>query len=207
MSRGCTLLDHAFVRVNVARLRDELTSLGDFRRVLADLTMVLGLEAARDLEVRETRVRTPLAECAGHEFARPLVIMPILRAGLGMAEVLVRIFPEARVGHIGLARDEVTFEPRSYYFKSPPLSGAEVFAVDPMLATGQSAADAVAKLKAQGGERIRLLSIIGAQAGLDHFQARHPDVPVFLAALDPRLNEKAYIVPGLGDAGDRYFGT
>ena len=195
------------VKVGVSRLRNRETSLGDFRRALRELAVIVGIAASRDLKLRELPLQTPLAPCAGHELARPLVIIPILRAGLGMAEALLHVFPEARVGHVGLYRDEDTFQPQSYYFKTPPLVESDIFLVDPMLATGQSAADAVDKLKGAGAKSLRVLSLIGARPGVELFCARHPDVPVFLAALDAELNDKAYIVPGLGDAGDRYFGT
>ena len=195
------------VKVGVSRLRDRESSLGDFRRALRELAVIVGVEAARDLELREVPLQSPLSPCTGHELARPLVIIPILRAGLGMAEALLQVFPEARVGHVGLCRDEDTFEPQSYYFKTPPLDESDIFLVDPMLATGQSAADAVDKLKAAGAKRLRVLALIGARPGVELFCFRHSDVPVFLAALDEELNDKAYIVPGLGDAGDRYFGT
>ena len=195
------------VKVGVSRLRDRESSLGDFRRALRELAVIVGVEAARDLELREVPLQSPLSPCTGHELARPLVIIPILRAGLGMAEALLQVFPEARVGHVGLCRDEETFEPQSYYFKTPPLDESDIFLVDPMLATGQSAADAVDKLKAAGAKRLRMLALIGARPGVELFCSRHPDVPVFLAALDEELNDKAYIVPGLGDAGDRYFVT
>ncbi len=195
------------VKVGISRLRNRETSLVDFRRALRELAVIVGVEASRDLAVKEIPLQTPLTPCAGHELARPLVIIPILRAGLGMAEALLQVFPEARVGHVGLYRDEDTFEPQSYYFKTPPLEDSDILLVDPMLATGQSAADAVDKLKSAGAKNLRMLALIGARPGVELFQTRHPDVPVFLAALDDGLNDKAYIVPGLGDAGDRYFGT
>ena len=207
MTSGCQVVEHSLVKVGISRLRNRETSLGDFRRALRELAVIVGVEASRDLALRGFPLQTPLASCTGHEFARPLVIIPILRAGLGMAEALLQVFPEARVGHVGLYRDEDTFEPQSYYFKTPPLEGADIFLVDPMLATGQSAADAVDKLKAAGAKCLRVLALIGARPGVELFTSRHPDVPVFLAALDAELNDKAYIVPGLGDAGDRYFGT
>ena len=207
MISGCQVVEHSMVKVGVSRLRNRETSLGDFRRALRELAVIVGIAASRDLELREFPLQTPLAPCAGHELARPLVIIPILRAGLGMAEALLHVFPEARVGHVGLYRDEDTFQPQSYYFKTPPLVESDIFLVDPMLATGQSAADAVDKLKGAGAKSLRVLSLIGARPGVELFCARHPDVPVFLAALDAELNDKAYIVPGLGDAGDRYFGT
>jgi len=207
MISGCTVVGHSLAKVGVSRLRDRETSLEDFRRTLRELAVIVGVEASRDLELKEIPLRTPLSPCTGHAFARPLVIIPILRAGLGMAEALLHVFPDARVGHVGLYRDEDTFEPQSYYFKTPPLEESDIFLVDPMLATGQSAADAVDKLKSSGAKRLRVLALIGARPGVELFTSRHPDVPVFLAALDQELNDKAYIVPGLGDAGDRYFGT
>lgn len=207
MISGCKVVDHSLARVSISCLRNRETSLVDFRRALKELSLLVGVEASRDLELKEVPLQSPLSSYTGHELARPMVIIPILRAGLGMAESLLQVFPDARVGHIGLYRDEITFEPQSYYFKAPPLGESEVFLVDPMMATGQSAADAADQLKAAGAKRLRLLALIGAVPGVKLFAGRHPDVPVFLAALDQELNSKAYIVPGLGDAGDRYFGT
>jgi uracil phosphoribosyltransferase len=203
----CTVVDHPLVKVGVTILRDRETPVADFRRVLRELSVLVGIEASREIELTGCTIHTPLAPCGGFRLSRPVVLLPILRAGLGMAEALLAVFPSARVGHIGLYRDETTFEPHSYYFKTPSLADAEVFVVDPMLATGQSSADAIDKLKAAGATRLRMLCLIASKPGVAHFHARHPDVPVFTAALDESLNEKAYIVPGLGDAGDRYFGT
>lgn len=202
-----TVVDHPIVRVRLAALRDRETSGPEFRHTLRDLAVLVGVEAMRTLETRPTEIHTPLAPCRGDTFHRPIVLIPVLRAGLGMAEALLSLVPEAAVGHVGLARDEETFAPRSYYFKTPPLDDADVFLVDPMMATGQSSADAVDKVIAAGGRRIAVIALIGSQPGVETFARRHPNVPVFLAAIDPELNEKAYIVPGLGDAGDRYFGT
>ncbi|MFZ4598411.1 MAG: uracil phosphoribosyltransferase [Terrimicrobiaceae bacterium] len=203
----CQVVDHPLVRIGVTTLRDRQTTLEEFRRCLRQLSILMAMEAVRDIETNSRTVETPLAKCEGFVAARPTVVFPILRAGLGMAEALLTVLPAARVGHVGLYRDEQTFEPKSYYFKAPDLANADVFLVDPMLATGQSAADAVDKVKGAGAKRLRMLALIGSVPGVEHFHARHPDVPIFLAALDPSLNEKAYIVPGLGDAGDRYFGT
>lgn len=178
-----------------------------FRRALRVLAQMLAIEGMRAAGERRIAIETPLAPCEGHEPDSPVVVVPILRAGLGMADAILEILPEARVGHVGMYRDEATFEPRPYYFKVPPLDNAGVLLVDPMLATGQSAVDAASKLKDAGAGNIRLLAIIGAVAGVERFTKAHPDAPVFLAAMDPELNASAYIVPGLGDAGDRYFGT
>lgn len=207
MQSGCHVVDHPLVRVSIATLRNRETALPGFRQALRELTVLVGCEAMRGLETMPTCIETPMSACEGHALARPVIIIPILRAGLGMAEALLSLVPGARMGHVGLARDEETFEPRSYYFKTPPMADADVFVVDPMLATGQSAADALDKLKACGARRIGLVALIGSTQGIAFLRGRHPDVPIFLGAIDADLNEKAYIIPGLGDAGDRYFGT
>lgn len=205
---GCTVVNHPLVKSKITLLRDKETPHELFRRTLHELAALIAFEATRDLELEEIAVDTPLEYCGGHKLKRAVTIVPILRAGLGMAEAMLDIVPQARVGHVGMYRDEKTFEPQSYYFKAPPdLSESDVFLVDPMLATGNSAADAVTELKRCGAKRLRLVALIGARPGAELFCAKHPDVPVFLAALDPGLNDRAYIVPGLGDAGDRYFGT
>jgi len=189
-------------------LRDRETGTKHFREALHEVAVLLAAEATRDLEVVPRHVVTPLAPCDGVRLARPIIIVPILRAGLGMAEAMLKVLPEARVGHIGMARDERTFEPRSYYFKSPAgLPDADVFLVDPMLATGHSAADATEALHQAGARRLTLVCILASRPGVAHFSTRHPGIPILAAELDDTLNEQAYIVPGLGDAGDRYFGT
>ncbi len=205
---GCVVVDHPLVKSKVAILRNKETSREVFRRTLHELTALVAFEATRDLPLVELEIQTPLESCAGHRLANPVTVVPILRAGLGMAEAMLDVLPQARIGHIGMYRDEKTFEPKSYYFKAPPdLAETEVFLVDPMLATGNSASDAATELKAFGAKHLRLMALVGCVQGAELFRRKHPDVPVFLAALDPGLNEKAYIVPGLGDAGDRYFGT
>ncbi len=205
---GCTVVNHPLVKTKVAVLRNKETSRELFRRTLHELTTFVVIEATRDLVLEETAIETPLQPCTGHKLGKTVVIMPILRAGLGMAEAMLNILPQARVGHVGMYRDEKTFEPKSYYYKAPPnLPDADIFLVDPMLATGNSSSDAATALKQGGAKRLRLLALVGCVAGAELFRSKHPDVPVYLAALDPGLNERAYIVPGLGDAGDRYFGT
>jgi uracil phosphoribosyltransferase len=205
---GCTVVDHPLVKTKVTILRNKDTPTDLFRRTLHELTALLAFEATRDLEVREVEIETPVERCKGHRICKELTIVPILRAGLGMAEAMLRVLPQARLGHVGTYRNERTFEPMSYYFKAPPdLKDSDVFLVDPMLATGNSAADAAAKLKAGGARRIRLIALLGCVTGAKMFHNQHPEVPIFLAALDKKLNEKAYIVPGLGDAGDRYCET
>ncbi len=205
---GFTIVDHPLVKAKVTILRNKETRTELFRRTLHELTALLAFEATRDLEVVEIDVETPLERCRGHRLSKGLTVVPILRAGLGMAEAMLDVLPQARLGHVGIYRDEMTFEPMSYYFKAPlDLADSDVFLVDPMLATGNSAADAAAKLKAGGAVRLRLIALLGCVAGAQHFKRQHPEVPVYLAALDEKLNERAYIVPGLGDAGDRYCET
>lgn len=205
---GCLVINHPLVQSKIAVLRNRETTCDRFRRTVHELTALIAYEATRDLAVEETEITTPLMPCRGHRLAKPVTIVPILRAGLGMAEALWDVMPEACVGHVGMYRDEKTFLPQSYYFKAPPdLGGSDVFLVDPMLATGHSASDAASELKASGARNLRLMALVGCVEGVNHFRDNHPDVPVFLAALDEHLNDQAYILPGLGDAGDRYFGT
>jgi len=205
---GVTVVDHPLVKARVAVLRDAGTSTELFRRTLNQLAALIAFEATRGLAVATREVKSPLAACEGHFLRDPITIVPILRAGLGMAEALLQVLPEARVGHVGLARNEKTFLPEHYYFKAPAdLAASDVFIVDPMLATGNSAGDAADELKKQGATRLTLVALVGCMQGARHFRQRHPDIPVLLAAMDPELNSAAYIVPGLGDAGDRYFGT
>ena len=205
---GCTVVDHPLVKAKVTILRNKATPTELFRRTLHELTALLAFEATRDLGVGELEIETPIEACKGYRISKEITVVPILRAGLGMAEAMLQILPQARLGHVGTFRDEKTFEPMSYYFRTPlDLEDSDVFLVDPMLATGNSAADAAAKLKDGGARRLRLVALVGCVTGARLFCSLHPDVPVFLAALDEKLNERAYIVPGLGDAGDRYCGT
>ncbi len=205
---GCTVVDHPLVKAKVTILRNKDTPTELFRRTLHELTALMTFEATRDLEVGEIEIETPLERCKGHYLSKPLTVVPILRAGLGMAEAMLNVLPQARLGHVGIFRNEKTFEPMSYYFKIPiDLDDSDVFLVDPMLATGNSASDAATQLKAGGAKRLRLIALLGCVTGARLFHTRHPEVPVYLAALDEKLNERAYIVPGLGDAGDRYCET
>lgn len=202
------ILQHALVAHNLTRLRDVRTPAPLFRRCLKEIALLLAAEALAEAETREVEIQTPLTSCRGRELARAVILVPILRAGLGFAEGMMQILPEALLGHIGMARDETTHKPRHYYFRMPPgLAEAEVLLVDPMLATGNSAAEALTALKAHGARRLCFVGLVGCPEGVERVHGEHPDVPIYLAALDPGLNEKAYIVPGLGDAGDRYFGT
>jgi len=205
---ACTVVDHPVVRAKVSILRDRSTPPEKFRLTVKELGVLVGYEALRDVALEKIAVETPLAAAAGHRLRRQIIVAPILRAGLGIADGLLSLFPDAGVAHVGMYRDERTLEPKSYYFKAPPdLSAAEVLLVDPMLATGHSAIAAASQLKAKGARRLRLVCLVGCRQGAAAFHAAHPEIPIFLAALDSALNAKGYIVPGLGDAGDRYFGT
>lgn len=203
------LIDHPLIAHKVTLLRDRATPAKLFRELVAELAMMLAYEAMRDLTIEAVPVETPLEKTTGVRIAgKKLTLVPVLRAGLGMADGILRIVPAARVGHVGLYRDHETLEPVQYYFRMPrDIAQRDVFVLDPMLATGGSAVDAVNSIKRAGGVRIRLLSLVAAPAGVEHMADEHPDVPVYCAALDRELNAKGYIMPGLGDAGDRLFGT
>lgn len=205
---ACHVVDHPLVREKLTTLRDARTPLPGFRSALHELSLLIGYEALRTLDEEPLPVQTPLRECAGSRVRDPVYLMPILRAGLGMAEALSELMPNAPVGHIGMFRDEVTLEPHPYYLRVPPdIARANVVCVDPMLATGNSAVSAIDQLKKCGARKLRLVAIVGCPQGVERMNAAHPDVPIFLAAIDDGLNERGYIVPGLGDAGDRYYGT
>jgi len=203
-----TVCTHPLLQSALARLRDRETSCDAFRRHVREMSMLLFVEASRELETGEIDIVTPLAKSTGRVLVHPIVLVPILRAGLGMVDGIWPLAPTAQLAHIGIYRDEETALPHPYYSKfCPTLDTADVFLLDPMLATGQSAIEAVNQLRAQGAVRLRFLCLLAAPPGLATFQAAHPDVPIFTAAVDQGLNEHSYIVPGLGDAGDRYFGT
>jgi uracil phosphoribosyltransferase len=202
------VMDHPLVATALSILRAKQTTPDLFRRKVQDISILLYHEASRTWETKAIQVETPLDSCAGSILARPIVLVPILRAGLGMLDGILRIVPDAAVGHIGLYRDAETLRPVSYYNRLPVNIGvAQVLLLDPMLATGHSACEAASILKANGAERIQFLCIVACPAGVEQFQRDHPDIPIFTATIDPQLNDHGYIVPGLGDAGDRYFGT
>jgi uracil phosphoribosyltransferase len=202
------VIDHPLVATGLSILRAKQTPSDVFRRNLQDISVLLYLEASRTWETHAIQVETPLAAGPGAVLTRPVVLVPILRAGLGMLDGILRIAPDASIGHIGLYRDAETLRPVSYYDRLPVnVAMAEVLLLDPMLATGNSACEAASILKAQGAERIQFLCIVACPPGLEQFQREHPDVPIVTAAIDSQLNDHGYIVPGLGDAGDRYFGT
>src|SRR5262245_29498489 len=192
----------------LAQLRDRTTGPRAFRQVVRELAQMLFFEASADLKLRQIAVQTPLQECTGHELAEAVGLVPILRAGLGMADAILDLMPAAQVWHLGLYRDHQTARPITYYNKLPPRTTLDLaFVLDPMLATGGSAVAALDILKGWGVKRLKFLALIAAPEGVAALQQAHPDVPIFLAALDSHLNADKYIVPGLGDAGDRQFGT
>lgn len=204
-----TVLDHPLVRHKITRLRDRDTGPQSFKAIVNEISMLMAYEATRDLPLEEIEVETPLEKTTGVRIAgKKLVLLPILRAGLGMVEAVMRIIPHARVGHIGVFRDHDTLEPVPYYFKIPGGAAERIFFVlDPMLATGGSASYTLTRIKQAGAQRIRFLCLVAAPEGVQKLLDTHPDVQVFAAALDRELNEQGYILPGLGDAGDRLFGT
>lgn len=203
------IIDHPLIRHKLTILRDRNTSKKIFRELVDEIAMLMGYEVTKDLPLDRVEVETPLERTIGYAISgKKLTLVPILRAGLGLVEGMLRLMPAARVGHIGLYRDHDTLEPIRYYFKIPPDPETRDFIVlDPMLATGGSASAAVRLLKEAGAGRIRLVCLVAAPEGVRRMLADHPDVTVYAAALDRQLDENGYILPGLGDAGDRLFGT
>ena len=208
MSKVC-VFDHPLIQHKLSILREKSTSVKEFRELISEIAMLMCYEATRDLPLEEIEIETPVAKAkVKHIAGKKLAIVPILRAGLGMVDGMVSMMPNVKVGHIGLFRDPETLEPVKYYFKMPPdIDERDVIVVDPMLATGGSSSAAIQFLKDDGVKHIKLMCIIGAPEGVKRMQEDHPDVDIFVAALDDHLNEHGYIVPGLGDAGDRIFGT
>lgn len=208
MSPGVHVITHPLIQVKLTRMRAAETLPVEFRARLSEVAELLVFEATRDIDTQVLRVNTPVAPHDGAALARPIVVVPILRAGLGMVDGMLHLLPDASVGHIGMFRDEDTHRPQSYYCKLPPhVNESDVLVVDPMLATGHSATAAITQLKEYGPKSIRFVCCVSCPEGLKQLSEAHPDVPIYTAAVDGGLNEKAYIVPGLGDAGDRYFGT
>ena len=203
-----TVLDHPLITHKLTLMRDEKTGTKDFRQNLDEIAELMAYEVCRDLPTQEVEVTTPIAKTMGVRISKEVVIVPILRAGIGLLDGIRRLVPTAKVGFIGLYRDEETLQPVEYFAKFPKdLEDAVVFVVDPMLATGGSAIDAITQVKARGAKNIKLVCLVGAPEGVKAMEEAHPDVDLYLAALDDKLNENGYIVPGLGDAGDRIFGT
>ncbi|MDD4903685.1 MAG: uracil phosphoribosyltransferase [Candidatus Bipolaricaulis sp.] len=202
------IIDHPLIQSKLTRMRDAATDNETFRRLLDELTAFMVYEITRAYPLREVTVRTPLETMTGRVLGVPVVLVPILRAGTGMLGGVLDLIPTAKVGHVGLYRDPHTLLPVEYYCKLPPdLGQARIIVVDPMLATGGSAIAATQIIKREGGREIQFLCLVASPEGVDAYSLEHPDVPIYCAAVDRELNAKGYIVPGLGDAGDRLFGT
>jgi uracil phosphoribosyltransferase len=203
------VFNHPLVQHKVGIIRDKNTSVKEFRELVQEIAGLMVYEITRNLPLSEIRVETPVAEARAHTLAgKKLAVVPVLRAGLGMVDGILQVVPNAKVGHIGLYRDPETLEPVEYYCKLPQdIGDRDIFILDPMLATGGSAAAAISLVKARGGQKISLVCLIAAPEGVDKVRKAHPEVDIFIAAVDSRLNDHGYIVPGLGDAGDRLFGT
>lgn len=203
------ILDHPLIQHKISRLRDENTGTNEFRALVEEIAMLMAYEALRDLETEEVEVKTPIQTCLSPVISgKKLAVIPILRAGLGMVSGITNLVPSAKVGHVGLYRDPDTHEPVEYYCKLPEEIGQrDILVVDPMLATGGSGSAATTFIKKRGGQRIKFMCIIAAPEGVKRLMDDHPDIQLYVGHLDERLNEDAYICPGLGDAGDRIFGT
>lgn len=203
------VLDHPLIQHKLTYIRDKNTGTKEFRELVDEVAMLMAFEITRDLSLQETTIETPVTKSKAYVLSgKKIGIIPILRAGLGMVDGMLNLLPAARVGHVGLYRDPETLQPVEYYIKLPSdISERELIVMDPMLATGGSANDAIHSLKKRGAKQIKLMCLVAAPEGLELVQEQHPDVDIYLGALDERLDENGYIVPGLGDAGDRLFGT
>jgi uracil phosphoribosyltransferase len=202
------VIDHPVVQTKLAELRDYTADHRKFRSLLDEIAMLMTYEVTRDWPTQPKPVQTPLERMTGRVLARQVTLVPILRAGLGMADGVLKLLPDARMGHLGVYRNEGTLEPVSYYQKLPPdIASTEVLLIDPMLATGGSGSAAVSVLKSAGVASMKFVCLVAAPEGIQTLHAQHPEVPIYCAAIDRQLNERGYILPGLGDAGDRIFGT
>ena len=202
------ILNHPLIEHKLTIMRNKDTGTKEFRQNLDEIAMLMGYEVTKSLPTKNIEIQTPLCPMTGKQLVRPIVLVPILRAGLGLVDGFKAIIPTAKVGHIGMARNEETLEPEEYYDKFPKcLPKADVIVVDPMLATGGSASAAITNIKKRGAKHIKLACLVAAPEGIEVIERDHPDIDVIVCALDEKLNEKGYIVPGLGDAGDRLFGT
>ena len=202
------IIDHPLIQHKLTQIRSKHTGTKEFRENVNEIAGLMAYEITRDMPLRKTLTETPMMHCETSELDRDIVLIPVLRAGLGMVDGITSLIPTAKIGHVGMYRDHDTLEPLSYYAKFPfRMKKAVVLVLDPMLATGGSASATLDKLKSEGAYDLKLVCIVGAPEGLERVRKDHPDVAVFLAALDEGLNEKGYIIPGLGDAGDRLFGT
>lgn len=203
-----TILNHPLIDHKLTIMRDKETGTKEFRQNLDEIAMLMAYEVTKGLPVKNIEIETPICPMTGKKLVRPVVLVPILRAGLGLVDGFKTVIPTAKVGHIGMARNEETLEPEEYYAKFPScLPDADVIVVDPMLATGGSASAAIRNIKKRGARYIKLACLVAAPEGIEVIEKDHPDVDLVVAALDEKLNDKGYIVPGLGDAGDRLFGT
>lgn len=204
-----TVFDHPLIKHKLSILRMKQTGTKQFKEIVTELSMLMGYEVTRDLQLEEMSIETPICKTTGYSLAgKKIALVPILRAGLGMVDGMLSLLPAAKVGHIGLYRDPKTYEPVEYYCKLPSdIDKREVIVLDPMLATGGSATAAIDFLKKRGAKHIKLVNIIAAPEGVEYVKSHHPDVDIYVANVDEKLNEHKYIVPGLGDAGDRLFGT
>lgn len=209
MKDNITILDHPLIQHKISMLRDKNTGTNEFRKLIEEIATLMGFEALRDLPTKDTKIETPIETCTSPVLAgKKLAVVPILRAGLGMVNGILALVPTAKVGHIGLYRDHETHEPHEYYCKLPDAIDQRLIVVtDPMLATGGSAVAAIDFIKQRGGKHIKFMCIIAAPEGLQRLHEAHPDIQIYCGHLDRCLNEDAYICPGLGDAGDRIFGT
>ena len=206
--KNLVVIDHPLVKRDLSLLRDKKTPSNIFRAILRRTASLMAYEVTRDLKVKEAKISSPLERAIGYTIAQPVVLVPILRAGLGLVGGFVEVLPDARVGHIGLYRNETTLRPVDYYFKVPKnLDKALVLVLDPMLATGGSGVAAITYLKEKGARSLRFVSLVAAPEGVQAVSDAHPDVRIYTCSLDRKLNSKGYILPGLGDAGDRIFGT
>jgi len=207
-SPNVILIDHPVIQTKLAELRDYTADHRKFRSLLDEIAMLMTYEVTRDWPTQAKPVQTPLERMTGRVLARQVTLVPILRAGLGMADGVLRLLPDARMGHLGVYRDEKTLEPVSYYQKLPPdIASTEVLVIDPMLATGGSGSAAVSVLKKAGVTSMKYVCLVAAPEGIQTLHSQHPEVPIYCAAIDRQLNDRGYILPGLGDAGDRIFGT
>ncbi len=208
MQTGVHIMDHPLITHKITMLRDKNTNTKDFRQLVYEISLLMGYEATKGLSLTDTKITTPLTATTQKVLCQKVAIIPILRAGLGMVDGVLSLIPSAKVGHIGLYRDHETLQPVEYYSKLPSdIASREVIVVDPMLATGGSSAAALGFIKQRGAKNIKLMCIIAAPEGIKKMREAHPDVEIYCGALDESLDEKGYILPGLGDAGDRIFGT
>ena len=207
--KNITIFEHPLIQHKISILRDKRTGTNEFRKLVEEIAMLEGFEAMGDLELEDVEIETPIEKCMTPMISgRKLAVVPILRAGLGMVSGILALVPTAKVGHIGMYRDEETHEPHEYYCKLPsPIEERLIIVTDPMLATGGSAIDAISQIKLRNPRKIVFMCIIAAPEGLEALKKAHPDVDIYCASLDEKLNDDAYIIPGLGDAGDRIFGT